>query len=67
MCSPWCGRRETGTESVWLPGALGRASGYTRGLRTEAGSTLFAGHVPSADASVVARLREAGAVIKRAA
>ena len=35
----------------------------TRGLRTEAGSTLFAGHVPSADASVVARLREAGAVI----
>ena len=35
----------------------------TRGLRTEAGSTLFAGHVPSADATVVARLREAGAVI----
>ena len=34
----------------------------TRGLRTEAGSTLFAGHVPSADATVVARLRAAGAV-----
>ena len=35
----------------------------TRGLRTEAGSTLFAGHVPVADATVVARLRHAGAVI----
>lgn len=35
----------------------------TRGLRTAAGSTLFADHVPAADATVVARLREAGAVI----
>ena len=35
----------------------------TRGLRTEAGSTLFAGNVPAADATVVARLRDAGAVI----
>ena len=35
----------------------------TKGLATEAGSTLFAGHVPSTDATVVARLREAGAVI----
>ena len=35
----------------------------TAGLATEAGSTLFAGRVPSTDASVVARLREAGAVI----
>ena len=35
----------------------------TNGLATEAGSTLFAGHVPSTDATVVARLREAGAVI----
>ena len=35
----------------------------TKGLATEAGSTLFAGHVPSTDAAVVARLREAGAVI----
>ena len=35
----------------------------TRGLRTAAGSALFADHVPAADATVVARLREAGAVI----
>ncbi|MCY4423107.1 MAG: amidase [Acidimicrobiaceae bacterium] len=35
----------------------------TRGLATEAGSTLFAGHVPASDATVVARLRESGAVI----
>ncbi len=35
----------------------------TRGLATEAGSTLFAGNVPAADATVVARLRDAGAVI----
>ena len=35
----------------------------TRGLATEAGSTLFAGRVPASDATVVARLRDAGAVI----
>ena len=35
----------------------------TAGLCTAAGSPLFAGHVPSTDAAVVARLREAGAVI----
>ena len=35
----------------------------TAGLCTAAGSPLFAGRVPSADATVVARLREAGAVI----
>ena len=35
----------------------------TRSLRTAAGSPLFADHVPDADATVVARLREAGAVI----
>ena len=35
----------------------------TRGLLTEAGSPLFAGHVPDVDATVVARLRDAGAVI----
>ena len=35
----------------------------TAGLCTAAGSPLFAGHVPPADAAVVARLREAGAVI----
>lgn len=35
----------------------------TRGLSTAAGSALFADHVPAADATVVARLREAGAVI----
>ena len=35
----------------------------TAGLRTTAGSRLFADHVPAADATVVARLRQAGAVI----
>ena len=35
----------------------------TRALRTAAGSTLFADHVPASDATVVARLRDAGAVI----
>ena len=35
----------------------------TGGLRTAAGSTLFADHVPASDATVVARLRDAGAVI----
>ena len=35
----------------------------TRGLRTAAGSTLFADHVPAADATAVGRLRQAGAVI----
>ena len=35
----------------------------TAGLCTAAGSPLFAGRVPSADATVVARLHQAGAVI----
>ena len=35
----------------------------TAGLCTAAGSPLFSGRVPSANATVVARLREAGAVI----
>ncbi len=35
----------------------------TGGLRTAAGSTLFADHVPASDATVVARLRDAGAII----
>lgn len=35
----------------------------TAGLRTTYGSTLFADHTPERDASVVARLREAGAII----
>ncbi|WP_102222679.1 amidase [Acidimangrovimonas sediminis] len=35
----------------------------TAGLRTTQGSTLFADHVPAADALSVARLRRAGAVI----
>ena len=35
----------------------------TGGLRTAAGSTLFADHMPASDATVVARLRDAGAVI----
>ena len=35
----------------------------TAGLLTAAGSPLFADHVPEADATVVARLRDAGAVI----
>ena len=35
----------------------------TRGLRTAAGSPLFIDHVPEADATVAARLRDAGAVV----
>jgi aspartyl-tRNA(Asn)/glutamyl-tRNA(Gln) amidotransferase subunit A len=35
----------------------------TAGLRTTYGSAMFARHVPRADAEVVARLREAGALI----
>jgi amidase len=35
----------------------------TAGLRTTYGSRLFAQNIPSADASVVARLKEAGAII----
>ncbi len=35
----------------------------TAGLATTAGSSLYAGRVPTADATVVARLRDAGAVI----
>ena len=35
----------------------------TAGLRTEAGSPLYADRVPEVDATVVARLRDAGAVI----
>lgn len=35
----------------------------TQGMATEAGSRLFAGHVPASDATAVARLRDAGAVI----
>jgi aspartyl-tRNA(Asn)/glutamyl-tRNA(Gln) amidotransferase subunit A len=36
---------------------------YTRGLETSAGSPLLQGFVPTEDATVVARLREAGAVV----
>ena len=36
---------------------------YTAGLRTEAGSQLWSGFIPSYDASAVARLKEAGAII----
>jgi aspartyl-tRNA(Asn)/glutamyl-tRNA(Gln) amidotransferase subunit A len=36
---------------------------YTAGLRTEAGSRFWSGFVPSYDATVVARFKEAGAVI----
>ena len=36
---------------------------YTAGLRTEAGSRLWSGFVPSYDATAVARLKEAGAII----
>jgi len=36
---------------------------YTAGLRTEAGSPLWAGFVPSYDAAAVLRLKEAGAII----
>lgn len=35
----------------------------TRGLQTTAGSRILEGHVPAYDASAVARLRAAGAVI----
>ncbi len=35
----------------------------TAGIRTACGSRLFANHVPNSDAPVVARLRQAGAVI----
>jgi aspartyl-tRNA(Asn)/glutamyl-tRNA(Gln) amidotransferase subunit A len=35
----------------------------TRGVRTTAGSSFFAAHVPDRDAAVVERLRRAGAVI----
>ena len=56
----------------WQQGSAGPLEGVpvgvkdiinTRGLRTGAGSTLFAEHVPAADATVVARLRQAGAII----
>ena len=56
----------------WQQGGTGPLEGVpvgvkdiinTGGLRTAAGSTLFADHVPSSDATVVARLRDAGAVI----
>lgn len=36
---------------------------YTRGLETSAGSTILQGFVPGHDATVVARLRAAGAVV----
>ncbi len=36
---------------------------YTRGVRTTAGSPIFADFVPDHDATVVARLRDAGAVL----
>ncbi|MDP3880090.1 MAG: amidase [Dehalococcoidales bacterium] len=36
---------------------------YTAGLRTEAGSRSWSGFVPSYDATAVARLKEAGAVV----
>ena len=56
----------------WRSGSAGPLEGVpvgvkdiidTAGLATAAGSSLYAGRVPSADATVVARLREAGAVI----
>ena len=56
----------------WREGSAGPLEGVpvgvkdiinTRGLRTAAGSTLFADHVPASDATVVGRLRDAGAVI----
>jgi aspartyl-tRNA(Asn)/glutamyl-tRNA(Gln) amidotransferase subunit A len=36
---------------------------YTRGIPTEAGSRALAGFIPTYDATVVTRLREAGAII----
>ncbi|MFC1864323.1 amidase [Chloroflexota bacterium] len=36
---------------------------YTAGLRTEAGSQSWSGFVPSYDATAVARLKEAGAIV----
>src|SRR3990172_8497428 len=36
---------------------------YTRGIRTTAGSKILADFVPDADATVVERLRQAGAVL----
>jgi len=36
---------------------------YTAGLRTEAGSPLWSGFVPSYDAAAVVRLKEAGSII----
>lgn len=36
---------------------------YTEGMRTEAGSSLWVGFIPSYDAASVARLKEAGAII----
>ncbi|MBI2867411.1 MAG: amidase, partial [Chloroflexi bacterium] len=36
---------------------------FTAGMKTEAGSRSWAGHVPSYDATAVHRLKEAGAVI----
>ena len=56
----------------WREGSAGPLEGVpvgvkdiinTRGLRTAAGSPLFADHVPASDATVVDRLRDAGAVI----
>lgn len=66
--------REQATRSAerWRMGDAGPLEGVpvgvkdiinTRGLRTPAGSALFTDHVPAADATVVARLRDAGAVI----
>ena len=65
-------RQAAGSVERWRQGDAGPLEGVpvgvkdiidTRGLATEAGSTLFAGNVPAADATVVTRLREAGAVI----
>ncbi len=58
--------------SRWREGDAGPLEGIpvgvkdiinTGGLRTAAGSTLFADHVPGSDATVVARLRQAGAIV----
>ena len=35
----------------------------TRGIRTTAGSTILAGHVPDSDATVIAKMRAAGAIL----